>query len=88
MERNTILVEVVKNAKTISEVAEVIREDWKKVYFGAVPYLEAMFTLKTKNDNFGADSARSVVSYFLSNATTYRGEVAREAKKTLNKLIK
>jgi hypothetical protein len=26
----------------LSEVARVVRDDWKNVYFGAVPYLGAM----------------------------------------------
>src|SRR3990167_3485015 len=27
---------------TISEIASLVRKDWKNVYFGAVPYLDAL----------------------------------------------
>ena len=47
-----------------------------------------MSCLETVDDNYGADSGVSVVAYFLSNATTYRGEIAKAIKKELNKRIK
>ena len=72
-----------KDYRPISEIASEIKNDWKNVYFGAVPYLEAMFYLNTINDTFGMDDARSIILYFLSNATTWRGEKAREIKKEL-----
>jgi hypothetical protein len=80
----------IENLSTLSirQIAGIIRQDWKKVYFGAVPYLAAMSQLDSVNDNYGADSGKSIVMYFLSNATTWRGEVAREVKKELNKRIK
>ncbi|GAG28430.1 unnamed protein product, partial [marine sediment metagenome] len=31
--------------RNLSEIASEIRKDWSKVYFGAVPYLDAMSTL-------------------------------------------
>ncbi len=74
--------------KTLSQIALIIRQDWKNVYFGAVPYLSALSTLETVNDNYGLDSGRSIVTYFLVNAQTWRGEVAREVKKELNRRIK
>lgn len=74
--------------KSLSEIAAIIRKDWKNVYFGAVPYLQAMATLETVKDNYGYDSGRSIVAYFLSNAGTWRGPIAREVKKELNKRIK
>lgn len=74
---------------TIAELANVIRKDWNnKMYFGAVPYYEAMTCLTSVNDNYGADSGRSVVAYFLSNASTWKGETAKAIKKELNKRIK
>ena len=75
-------------AMTLSQIAREIRKDWKKVYFGAVPYLDAMSTLNSINDNYFADSGRSVVLYFLSNATTWKGETAKAVKKELNKRAK
>ena len=73
---------------TISDIAYLIKRDWKKVYFGAVPYLNAMCSITSIDDNYGADSAKSIVRYFLSNASTWKGETAREVKKYLNKLTK
>jgi hypothetical protein len=74
--------------RNLSVIAKEISQDWTKVYFGAVPYLRAMRTLDTVNDSYGMDSAKSIVMYFLANASTWRGDKAREIKKELNKLIK
>lgn len=73
---------------SLSDIAYAIKRDWKKVNFGAVPYLDAMCSLTSIDDNYGCDSAKSIVAYFLSNASTWRGETAKEIKKHLNKLIK
>lgn len=77
---------------SIAQLADVIRRDWrtqgKGIYFGAKPYLDAMGCLMSVSDNYGADSGHSVVAYFLSNASTYKGETARAIKKELNKRIK
>jgi len=74
--------------RPIYEIAREIAQDWKRVYFGAVPYLQAMRELTSISDMYGADDARSVVLYFLSNATTWRGDVARRIKKELNDMLK
>jgi hypothetical protein len=79
---------------SISQIATIIRKDWKshakngKIYFGAVPYLDAMHTMDKITDNYGADSGKSIVLYFLSNATTWKGETARNIKKELQKRCK
>ena len=70
----------------IRQIADLIEADWKKVYFGAKPYLMAMFSLSDINDRYGSDSAASIISYFLANAQTWRGEQAKEIKKVLNKM--
>ena len=74
--------------RTISKIAAEIKKDWVNVYFGAVPYLNAMHHLDSINDSYYLDSAKSIVAYFLSNATTWRGDKAREIKLELKKLIK
>jgi hypothetical protein len=74
--------------RPIRAIAREISRDWgAKVYFGAVPYLRAMLSLDSVDDDYGADSGRSVVLYFLSNATTYRGETARRLKAELKKAL-
>jgi len=76
------------NQRSLSEISAEIRSDWKKVYFGAVPYLDVMGTLNSVDDNYMFDSGRSIVNYFLANAGTWRGEVARRVKKELNSMVK
>ena len=68
-------------------IAADIKADWQKVNYAAVPYLDAMQQLNSIEDNFILDSARSIVRYFLSNATTWRGEKAREIKAELKAMI-
>jgi hypothetical protein len=72
--------------RTLRAIAREIQTDWKRVYFGAVPYLSAMATLESITDNYGCDDAKSIVLYFLSNATTWRGETARRIKVELKTL--
>jgi hypothetical protein len=72
---------------TIAEIAVIIKKNWENVYFGAVPYLSAMFHLRTVNDHYAEDSARVVLQYFLHNATTWKGDVARAVKAKLKKLL-
>lgn len=74
--------------RTIYIIAQDIRKHWKNVYFGAVPYLQAMAMLTTIDDKYGEDSARSIVNYFLSNANSFRGEDARRIKAELNEMLK
>lgn len=73
---------------SLRNIADIIRGDWKKVNYAAQPYLDAMSGLETIADNYFADSGYSVVAYFLSNATGWRGPVAKEVKKELNKRLK
>ena len=75
--------------RPLFEIAQEIRKDWSsKIYFGAKPYLEAMETLNSIDDMYVLDSAKSIVIYFLSNASTWKGDVARRIKKELNAMIK
>ena len=74
--------------RPLHEIAREIEKTWTKPYFGAVPYIQAMRSLNTINDSFYADSAKSVVLYFLSNATTWKGDDARRIKAELKKMVK
>lgn len=74
--------------RLLSDIARDIRKDWRPVNYAAIPYLAAMATLGSIEDRYGEDSARSVVAYFLSNATSWRGPVARDVKKELKALLK
>lgn len=77
-----------KQQRPLSVIAQEIYSDWSSVYFGAVPYLQAMRSLNSVNDPYGFDSGRSIVNYFLANAETWRGETARRVKKELKSLVK
>ena len=77
-----------KSFRSLREIARDIRKDWgSKVYFGAKPYLDAMGTLGSIDDNYGLDSGKSIVLYFLSNASTWRGDVAKSIKKELKQMV-
>jgi len=52
------------------------------------PYVEAMLSLETIEDNYGLDTAEEVVQRFLINATNWRGPVAKRIKAELNQLLK
>lgn len=72
----------------IAGLARVISDDWKKPYFGAVPYLDAMATMHSVTDFYGFDSGPSIIHYFLANASTWRGETARAVKAELRRRVK
>ena len=74
--------------RSLNTIAKDIRADWAKPYFGAVPYLDAMLHLDTIRDTYYYDDAESVVRYFLSNATTWKGETARAIKAELKAMLK
>lgn len=75
-----------ENFRPLCEIAEDIRKHWKNVYFGAKPYLSAMATLTTMEDTYVFDDAKTIVLYFLANASTWRGEDARRIKAELKKM--
>lgn len=77
-----------KQTRPLSAIASEIYKDWKKVNFAAKPYLEAMMSLNSIDDMYMFDTARSVVLYFLSNATTWKGPIARDIKKELKAMLK
>jgi len=77
-----------KASRSLSTIAGEIGRDWKKPYFGAVPYLNAMCGMESIEEKFMFDSARDIVARFLSNASTWRGETARRVKAELNAMLK
>lgn len=73
---------------TVSEVAHAIAKDWQNISPYAKDYLEAMKDIQDINGSYYADSAKSVVMYFLANASSYRGENARAYKALLKDMVK
>ena len=74
--------------RPLNIIAREIRADWKKPYFGAIPYLDAMRTLNSIRGEYYNDSAQSIVAYFLANAGTWRGDNARRIKAELKAMLK
>lgn len=72
--------------RSISTIAADIRANWANVNYAAVPYLDAMDSIDSINDMFYADTARSVVLYFLANARSFTGDAARRIKAELKSL--
>ena len=81
-----------QHVRPLNYIAEEIYRDWSKqgkgVNYAAKPYLEAMQQLDSIKGRFYEDSAESVVAYFLGNASSWRGEVAKRVKKELNDMLK
>ena len=81
-------------ALSLDEIARLIGCSWlnkdgnSNVHPTAKPYLEAMADLENIGDNYGCDSGRSVVLYFLANASAFRGEAAKAIKAELNRRLK
>lgn len=69
----------------LSQIADIIRKDWQPVGYTALPYLRAMWQLPTIDSNYGADDGKSIVLYFLSNASGWRGPIAKLVKVELKK---
>jgi len=89
--RDTLTVGALINSREtttrpISEIAREIENTWQNVNYAARPYLDAMHSLDSINGMYYADTAKSVVLYFLSNARSYTGETARRIKKELKAL--
>lgn len=74
--------------RPLSEVAHEVYETWAKVNYAAKPYLQAMEELDLITDAYGADSAASIVRYFLSNASSWRGDDAKRIKTELKEMVR
>lgn len=74
--------------RDLSDIAANIENAWPKVNYAARPYLDAMYSLKSINDDYYQDSAKSVVRYFLANASTFKGEAAKSLKTELKAMLK
>jgi hypothetical protein len=80
-----------RNARPLWFIAREIAADWsgkgKGVSPYAKPYLDAMGYLNTVRDNYFHDTGSSVVAYFLANAGSWRGDVARRVKAELKAML-
>jgi len=74
--------------RPLSTIALEIQQDWTRPYYGAVPYLEAMLSLHRVTDRYGVEQADDIVRYFLCNASTWSGDVARRIKNELRGMLR
>lgn len=74
--------------RTLNEVCQEIAQDWRPMGYAAKPYFVAMSQMETVSSPYYDDSGPSVVLYFLSNAQSWKGEVARRVKKELKAMLK
>lgn len=65
------------------DIEACYREMGKPVYFGAVPYLQAMRLMNNWEEPYFNDSASSVAAYLLGNLTSMRGEKAKAIRAEL-----
>jgi hypothetical protein len=74
--------------RPLSTIAREIRKEWgAKVNYAAKPYLEAMSGLDKVSDSYGYDDGKSIVLYFLSNASSFRGDAAKRIKAELKAMV-
>jgi hypothetical protein len=73
--------------RPLHAIAYDIVEHWENPRYSAKPYIVAMFALESLGDMYGFDSADSIVRYFLSNASTWKGEHARRIKAELKRML-
>lgn len=75
--------------RTFQQIAKDIKSTWMNVYFGAVPYLEALLTLDTTDPAtlYGVETAGDITRYFLANAQTFRGADAKRLKAELKSML-
>jgi hypothetical protein len=75
--------------RTLREIALEIRQDYaakgKPVYFAAVPYVDALVGLDTRDlsAKYYEDDADDVIVYLLGNLIYWRGETATRVKAEL-----
>jgi len=66
--------------RKISEIAREIYKVWKTPNCDAIPYLEEMLVL---DEDFFPFRIKNIISCFLSNTRSWRGEDAKRIKREL-----
>lgn len=82
-----VISEAENNYRPLSVIAREIKNNWKNVSYAAKPYLDAMLQLESINDSYYEDSGRSIVAYFLSNSSQWKGDVAKRIKAELRAML-
>ena len=71
----------------LSQIADIIRRDWKNPWFGAVPYIRAMLQCPSVDSHYGVETGKDIALGFLANCATWRGPVAKVVKIELRKRV-
>jgi hypothetical protein len=74
--------------RPLSVITREIRKDWRPMYRPAEAHFEAFEYANDVSEMYGCDSVRSEINYFLANAQTWKGEVARRIKLELKAIVK
>lgn len=73
--------------RPIKDIVADIFTEWgakvQTVGYAAKPYLDALATVETAEEMYGADKAEHLLRYLLSNLTQFKGQRARELKEEL-----
>jgi hypothetical protein len=76
-----------ETARPLCKIAREVRKDWANINYAAEPYLRAMQSLNSINEDYGHESARTIVLSFLGNARSWRGDVAKAVKAELKSML-
>ena len=79
--------EEVPKTRPLYEIMSEVKREWKKPYFGAVPYIQALSECSSPDDVYLREDARGLINYFLANATSWRGDVAKRIKAELKAMV-
>ena len=74
--------------RPLSNIAHDIKRDWKNVNYAAKPYLSALLEMDQITDDYMYDNGKGIVRYFLANAGTWRGPIAKNIKAELKEALK
>lgn len=74
--------------RPLYEIADDIKTNWPAMSPHAEPYWSVMRQLDRITDYYLADSAETIMRYFLVNATNWRGEDAKRIKAELKAMLK
>jgi len=74
--------------RRVRSIAAEIEADWPKISPNARPHLDLLHKLDDVHDTAAnGQSGRAVVSFFLANASTYKGVKAQELKAELRTMV-
>jgi hypothetical protein len=73
--------------RPLYEICNEIRKDWRPMPNYAKAHFEAIECATDISEMYGLDSVKSEVCYFLSSASTWKGDVARRIKIELKQMV-